>query len=341
MTSRKHLRIDWIDIAKGLGIILVVLGHTERGLGSSGIAPESWKYGLDFYLYTFHMPLFMFLSGLNVPHSLRAGRREFLMRKLPTIVWPYLLWSLIIGAVGTLLSSLTNNPGDWGDFAKIAWRPISPFWFLYALFVYCVVLAITGLRAVVLVPLSFLAFGVGLMFANDTLIQQLLHFLIFFVAGALLAPRLLGANREPAWWLVVAVTIAWFAVTAAVGAPSDHRYFSAWGLPSALLGISFMILLAIKTKGLPSSVLAELGRASMPIYVMHILATAGTRIVLSRLHLTDSPLVYVVACTTAGVLGPYVGYLILRRLRWLPAFGFGRNLPQSTRALAPTGAAAG
>ena len=44
-------RIEWIDIAKGIGILLVILGHT--------IALKYSKV-----LYTFHMPLFFLLSGL-------------------------------------------------------------------------------------------------------------------------------------------------------------------------------------------------------------------------------------------------------------------------------------
>jgi uncharacterized membrane protein YcfT len=38
-------RIDWIDIAKGYGILLVILGHLDVG-----------KIGT--WIYTFHMPLF-------------------------------------------------------------------------------------------------------------------------------------------------------------------------------------------------------------------------------------------------------------------------------------------
>ena len=45
------MRLEWIDKAKGIGIILVILGHT--------ICPPNIK----FWLYSFHMPLFFFLSG--------------------------------------------------------------------------------------------------------------------------------------------------------------------------------------------------------------------------------------------------------------------------------------
>lgn len=45
-------RIKWIDNARAIGILLVVLGHS--------LIPAS----IQTYIYSFHMPLFFFLSGL-------------------------------------------------------------------------------------------------------------------------------------------------------------------------------------------------------------------------------------------------------------------------------------
>ena len=44
-------RIEWVDIAKGIGIFLMVMGHT--GIPRIG---NQW-------IYSFHMPLFFFISG--------------------------------------------------------------------------------------------------------------------------------------------------------------------------------------------------------------------------------------------------------------------------------------
>lgn len=46
-------RIEWIDVAKGIGMLLVILGHTIQ---LNIVTP----------LYAFHMPLFFFLSGLLI-----------------------------------------------------------------------------------------------------------------------------------------------------------------------------------------------------------------------------------------------------------------------------------
>lgn len=55
-------RIDWIDVAKGIGIILMVMGHTSM--------PDA----INRWIYSFHMPLFFLLSGLLfIPCSHNVG----------------------------------------------------------------------------------------------------------------------------------------------------------------------------------------------------------------------------------------------------------------------------
>lgn len=48
-------RIDYVDIAKGIGIVLVVMGHNDFAL----ISPFAHKL-----IYSFHMPMFFFMSGM-------------------------------------------------------------------------------------------------------------------------------------------------------------------------------------------------------------------------------------------------------------------------------------
>ena len=58
MTTQQP-RIDFIDIAKGIAIILVVYGHCLRGLASANVvSTNSWLIITDYTIYTFHMPVF-------------------------------------------------------------------------------------------------------------------------------------------------------------------------------------------------------------------------------------------------------------------------------------------
>lgn len=83
-------RIEWIDIAKALGIILVSFGHIRNGDGES-----VWLPALDSTIdaiYLFHMPLFFILGGLTF--SAKRPFRQFLVRKIRTLLIPYYFFSL-------------------------------------------------------------------------------------------------------------------------------------------------------------------------------------------------------------------------------------------------------
>src|SRR5436189_523053 len=67
-------RVDWVDYCRGLGIFYVVLGHVLRGLRQGAILGDSpWCQFVDSWLYSFHMPLFFFLSGLFIKRSIRGS----------------------------------------------------------------------------------------------------------------------------------------------------------------------------------------------------------------------------------------------------------------------------
>src|SRR4029079_13073257 len=89
-----------------------------------------------FAIYTFHMPLFFLLSGLMVEPRLARGARHFIGRLLPTVVWPYLLWSVLQFSAIALMGSLVTRPAGpwWPTILALPWRPVSQFWFLHALF---------------------------------------------------------------------------------------------------------------------------------------------------------------------------------------------------------------
>ena len=62
-----NARKDWVDYAKGIGIILVVYGHLLSSGYHAGLSiPKHFFELSDSIVYTFHMPLFFLLSGLFV-----------------------------------------------------------------------------------------------------------------------------------------------------------------------------------------------------------------------------------------------------------------------------------
>ncbi len=78
-----NFNLDWLDICKGIGILLVVIGHY-------------WiDHQISTYIYMFHMPLFFLLSGyLFKPKHLI---KEYLVKKSINLILPYISFLIIIG----------------------------------------------------------------------------------------------------------------------------------------------------------------------------------------------------------------------------------------------------
>ena len=71
-------RIAYIDFLKAFAIATVLLGHSVEQLSGDAF----WDHPIWTFLYLFHMPLFMFVSGLFFKSSLQKGFGEVLRVKL-------------------------------------------------------------------------------------------------------------------------------------------------------------------------------------------------------------------------------------------------------------------
>jgi len=292
-------RIDWLDSARGIGIVLVVIGHTLGGLIDSPIGAGLGTFrALFFAIYTFHMPLFFLLSGLMVPHRLERGTGRFMRGLLPSVVWPYFLWSVVQYTIIFALGSAVNTPATdyWPVVLPLPWNTVSQFWFLYALF-YAIgtMLAPDGLaRVAVERPIAeraglFPALGVLALAATFMALPQFGGEVDFAAASSPVLSHI--AWRFPALGAAVTCTIA------CIGLASLRR----------LAG---------------NALLSALGQLTMPIFVLHVMFVAGTRIALMRLAHVDNPWVLAPLLVLAGLAGPLIVERALRPLGLKRILGF-------------------
>lgn len=93
-------RVGWIDVAKGIGIILVIFGHT-------------FALSKIFVIYTFHMPLFFLISGLLA--KTRNSFYDTFLKASKSILKPWCIFFLISLCVVCLIPS-------WRD--QLSWNKI-------------------------------------------------------------------------------------------------------------------------------------------------------------------------------------------------------------------------
>ena len=126
LTAHSSPRIVSLDTAKGIAIILVVIGHElQHRYGTDGLPFR--------LIYSFHMPLFMFLSGMvfslklrNFPSQSLKPSREILKSARGLLI-PFVCWTLVAALI-------RHRDNMAGYFLRVAESPDRSLWFLLVLF---------------------------------------------------------------------------------------------------------------------------------------------------------------------------------------------------------------
>lgn len=308
-------RIDWVDAAKGLGIILVVVGHAIRGLLEARILTEtaSVQY-VDTWIYSFHMPLFFFLTGLFITRSAEKNTLpRFLFDKVATLAYPYFVWSIITILLKTALGPLPTTPRSLRDLPLIFYHPIEQYWFLYTLFVLSI-----GFKLLYLSRTTFWIFlavaiaihpGATPLLLDSKVMAEVSRFAIYFAIGAAIGSVHLRDVEKLNSGVLALIGIAGLSSAAGRILLPQDRFYPIFATLGIFGGCATAILIS-RSKFAPP--LEYLGHHSLEIFVVHTIATAGTRIFLASLHVS-SPFIHLVAGIVAGLLAPIALAIALKR----------------------------
>lgn len=310
-------RFEWVDYAKGIGIFLVVYGHTSRGLVLSGIMPDTalFQY-VDSIIYTFHMPLFFFLSGLFLASSFQSkGFSNVIGSKLDTILYPYILWSLLQGGIEAFLSSYTNGNVSMDRVLSLFTEPRAQFWFLYALFlvyfVSALALKIVGAGSLLfLFTLSVVLYIVSLGVNASLNINFITDNLVFFLMGAVfMRMDLIGLNNKYLMAIVIILALSGQYLYHYTGYTYNDKGFYLLLLSS--ISLIAVVYVSEWLSKFQLNSLAYVGASSMAIYLMHILAGSGSRILLSKVLEVDSLVLHLLVGVLLGIFAPLIALRII------------------------------
>ncbi|SRR6266404_1032601 len=123
----KKLYNPQLDMLKGFAILLVVLGHATQTYASNGNFDNNLLFRI---IYSFHMPLFMFLSGAVAAYSSRPMNFDFIKRKFYQLVVPFIAWYLL----GYYLFSTYHHIHFSTYIHRVIVSPDYGLWFLWVLF---------------------------------------------------------------------------------------------------------------------------------------------------------------------------------------------------------------
>lgn len=130
-------RIQSLDFLKCFAIFCVVWGHSLQYLAHSStgfFTNPAWSF-----IYSFHMPLFMLISGFFSASSLRLGFMPFFRKKFMQLIMPCITCGILLCGILFLLSP------NGSDINYLVNQDFNAFWFLKSLF-WCYLIAFIARR---------------------------------------------------------------------------------------------------------------------------------------------------------------------------------------------------
>lgn len=132
-------RIGYLDMAKGIGVILMVAGHVISYMQTNDY--KAYLGPIYHWIASFHMPLFFIISGilLWITGEEKKDMKQILLRKGKSLLLPYIVFSTIYILIYTYTSIAHPEVVPRSEIIKyvvytITFRGIAVMWFLTALF---------------------------------------------------------------------------------------------------------------------------------------------------------------------------------------------------------------
>jgi len=330
-------RTNWIDVAKALCIVLVVIMHSTLGY-QNALGDVGFLDPIVAFFTPFRIPTFFVLSGLFLQRALDRDLRSFAQGRLAHLAYFYILWLLVLVAAKEG-SALLMDPAALAR--SLLWALIEPYgslWFIHLLAVFSLVAyACRRVDPLVLLAAAALLAILDIQ-TGSTLIDEFADRSVYFAAGWALAPVFFAAQRfafDRPWaaaGMVGAFVLANTAVVFGSSLVGQPLVDIALGLSGALA----MTIVAARLAELPTAgpILAAIGRRSLAIYVAFTLPMAAVRLGLLRMGVLDDGWI-AIGMGSALIAGAaiVVPLLIERLTRGTPlAFLFER--PRAARAVA-------
>lgn len=275
---------DYIDIAKGIGIFLVVIGHALSALPTR--TREQTEL-IRTIIYLVHMPLFFYIGGMLFQSRLgkydQIGFYNFAKRKASQYLIPYIVFSLILYILISILrlipsfawavSKLGSAPRRTGDFLLSLFTYAPPvddhLWFSYVMFI---VLMISFLIRKADLRFLLIVFFAGYLstwiISFPEIIWKVLRYMFLFTAGRLSQKCGVQYSKKN---LILSAILCAAGIGCYLPLKAGNISLMACFKPLAEIGSSvFLLCLSnLIARANWSRHISKIGSYSYPIYLLH------------------------------------------------------------------------
>ncbi|MDF9830656.1 acyltransferase family protein [Parabacteroides sp. PF5-6] len=316
-------RLTYIDIAKGICIILVVIGHFQPA------NTPAWYMQLIDIIYTFHMPLFMYVSGFVYMKFRKPVKyTPFIWKKFKRLMIPYFLISILIISLKLLAERgmYVENPVTLSSVYETLYLPSAGFflWFVYVLFLIFLIIPFfdTAKKINILLFIALILVLIPVKTTGLFCLEQLKNHLFYFVLGCFICQYQAvrdKISRIPAWAILFAFSIIYLPTTSISPLGDSLLAGKVFSLGLGVLGIAFVINLSrfIDSKmAAARKIFLHLAVYSFTIYLFHTTFQGLAKSVLLKFHLTEylgdsaAFISSILIVNTIGIIGPIILYLL-------------------------------
>ncbi len=303
--SRPTRRVDWVDYAKGICIVMVVMMHSVLGVESAAGA-TGFMHALVAFAKPFRMPDFFLISGLFLPLVIDRDWRTYADRKVVHFAYFYVLWVTIqFGFKAPVFAAESSWSHAGLLYLESFIDPFGTLWFIYLLPIFFVVIKLTRR----LPPPVILGLAALLEMAHIetgwTAIDEFCARLVYVYCGYLFATYVFAlsdrARANPA--LALLGLLVWATVNGSLVALG----LSEWPIVSLILGLAgacaIVTIGTLLARARLLNFLRFCGEHSIVIYLAFFLPMAATRTLLLHTGFIHDVGTISVIVTVVGVAG--------------------------------------
>ena len=303
--AERPARIDWVDYAKGICIVMVVMMHSVLGVELAA-GQTGFMHLVVAFAKPFRMPDFFLISGLFLAIVIDRDWRTYLDRKVVHFAYFYLLWVTI--QFGFKAPSFAAESG-WAHvgvmYLESFIEPFGTLWFIYLLPVFFVVTKATRRLPPVLIWGAAAALETMHVATGWTAIDEFCARFIYFYSGYLFAGYVFAlsdrARARPQ------LALAGLALWALADGGLVAAGYSECPLVSLALGLAgacaIVIMATLLARAHWLGFLRFCGEHSIVIYLAFFLPMAATRTLLLRAGFIHDIGVMSLLVMVAGVVG--------------------------------------
>jgi len=280
--SSAPARIDWVDYAKGICIVMVVMMHSVLGVELAA-GQTGFMHLVVMFAKPFRMPDFFLISGLFLSVVIDRDWRTYLDRKVLHFAYFYLLWVTIqFGFKAPSFAAETNWSHVGYLYLESLIEPFGTLWFIYLLPIFFVVTKLIRKSPPLAIWIVAAALEMAHVATTWTVVDEFCARFVYFYSGYWWATYVFALSDRARGRPVVA--LAGLALWALVNGGFVLSGFSEWPIVSLALGLAgacaIIVMCTLLARAQWLNFLRYCGEHSIVIYLAFFLPMATTLILL-------------------------------------------------------------